>query len=168
MDVGCGMRYSKRNTCTVDHQVTLRAPFTSIRRVRSDLLAPPGAGTLAESNDARDQSMRFPLPRKFKRVLWRRFHTPASCHCLRRRQQVMPDPQPISLGSISQGMPVFNTSRIPVNTARSAREVCRPWVWAARGARAVLRPPTVRRSRVDLAWSDRTRLTGFVRRSKWS
>src|SRR5215211_2295864 len=102
------MRYGKRDTRSVDDKVTLRAPFTSIRRVRSDLLAPPGAGTLAESNDTRDQSMRFLLPRKFKRVRWRRFHTPASCHSLRRRQQVMPDPQLISLRSISQGMPVLS------------------------------------------------------------
>ncbi len=32
----------------------------------------------------------------------------------------MPDPQPISWGSISQGMPLFKTNRIPVRTARSS------------------------------------------------
>ncbi len=36
-----------------------------------------------------------------------------------RRQQVMPDPQPISWGSISQGMPLFRTNRMPVKAWRS-------------------------------------------------
>src|SRR5215210_7424938 len=47
-------------------------------------------------------------------------HTPASCHSLRRRQHVMPEPQPISWGSISQGMPVLRTNRIPVRAARAS------------------------------------------------
>src|SRR3954453_20668965 len=45
---------------------------------------------------------------------------PASCQSLNRRQQVMPEPQPISWGSISQGMPLFSTNRMPVRAARSS------------------------------------------------
>src|SRR4051812_49882905 len=45
---------------------------------------------------------------------------PASCQSLSRRQQVMPEPQPISCGSISQGMPLFSTNRMPVRAARSS------------------------------------------------
>ena len=37
----------------------------------------------------------------------RRSQTPASCQSRSRRQQVMPVPQPISWGSISQGMPTL-------------------------------------------------------------
>ena len=33
------------------------------------------------------------------------------------RQQVMPEPRPISCGSVSQGMPLFSTERIPVGPA---------------------------------------------------
>ncbi|MBB3172871.1 hypothetical protein FHR90_000685 [Endobacter medicaginis] len=47
-------------------------------------------------------------------------HTPASCQSRRRRQQVMPDPHPISSGSISHWMPVRRTNRIPLSAARSA------------------------------------------------
>ena len=49
----------------------------------------------------------------------RRLNTPALCQSLRRLQQLMPDPQPISGGRYSQGMPVLSTNRIPVKAARS-------------------------------------------------
>jgi hypothetical protein len=45
-------------------------------------------------------------------------HTPASCQACRYRQQVMPEPHPISWGNISQGMPLLSTNKIPVNTVR--------------------------------------------------
>ena len=37
----------------------------------------------------------------------------------RRRQQTVPDPQPISRGSMFHGMPLRRTNRMPVRTARS-------------------------------------------------
>ena len=43
---------------------------------------------------------------------------PAACQSRSRRQHVMPDPQPISWGSISQGMPERSTNRMPVSAAR--------------------------------------------------
>ena len=49
----------------------------------------------------------------------RRSQTPAWCQSRRRRQQVIPEPQPICGGSISQGIPVMSTKRMPVSTARS-------------------------------------------------
>jgi hypothetical protein len=45
--------------------------------------------------------------------------TPASFQSRSRRQHVMPLPQPISWGSISQGMPLLKTKRMPVRAARS-------------------------------------------------
>ncbi len=50
---------------------------------------------------------------------WSRSQTPAACQSRRRRQQVTPEPQPISWGSISQGMPDFSTKMMPVSAARS-------------------------------------------------
>jgi hypothetical protein len=47
-----------------------------------------------------------------------RSQIPALCQSRRRRQQVMPLPQPISRGSCSHGMPVESTNRVPVSTAR--------------------------------------------------
>jgi hypothetical protein len=85
------------------------------------------AGTLAESKEARSQSIWSASPRRSSRACTRRCHTPASCHSLRRRQQVTPLPQPISLGSISQGMPLFSTKTMPVRAARSSRRGLPPW-----------------------------------------
>jgi len=52
--------------------------------------------------------------------LAQRMFVAARCQSRRRRQQVMPDPQPISCGRYSHGMPVLRTKRIPVSAARSA------------------------------------------------
>lgn len=55
----------------------------------------------------------------FSRMRWTLCHTPACFQSRSRRQQVMPEPQPISCGSISQGMPDMRTNRMPVKHARS-------------------------------------------------
>jgi hypothetical protein len=44
---------------------------------------------------------------------------PAFCQSRKRLQQVIPEPQPSSLGSISQGMPVRRTNTTPRRQARS-------------------------------------------------
>jgi hypothetical protein len=119
VDVGCRMRYRERDSSSVDHKMALRARFSAIRWVRPGLFAPPGAGTLAESSEARDQSSWSDSPRRSSNTWWILFHTPASCQSRRRRQQVMPLPHPISWGSNSQGMPVRSTKSIPVSTLRS-------------------------------------------------
>lgn len=80
---------------------------------------PPGAGTLALSRDARFQSMRPASCNRCNSAWCRRFQTPACCQSRRRRQQVMPLPQPISCGSIFQGMPLFKAKMMPVSAARS-------------------------------------------------
>ena len=50
--------HRQRHPVTVDHDVALRAQLPTIRRILAGLFAPPGAGTLALSSDARVQSMR--------------------------------------------------------------------------------------------------------------
>jgi hypothetical protein len=64
--------------------------------------------------------MRSASPSRSKKTLWRRSQTPAFCQSRRRRQQVIPEPQPICGGNISHGMPVMSTNKMPVRTARSA------------------------------------------------
>jgi hypothetical protein len=120
MDVGSRVSYRERDTVSVDHNMALRARFALIRRVRAGLLAPPGADTLAESKEALSQSISSALPSRSNKIRCSFSHTPASCHSLRRRQQVMPDEQPISWGSISQEMPLFKTNRMPVRVAHSS------------------------------------------------
>ena len=52
---------------------------------------------------------------------------PEDCQSRRRLQRVMPDPQPISCGNFSQGMPLRRTNRIPVRQARSGTRVRPPF-----------------------------------------
>jgi hypothetical protein len=81
---------------------------------------PPNARTCELSIAARDQSMRSASLSLANSSSWSRCQTPASCHSRRRRQQVIPEPQPISCGRYSHGIPVCNTNKIPVNTFRSS------------------------------------------------
>ena len=72
--------HRERDAPSVDHNVALRALLSFIRRIRSGLFAPPGAGTLAESNDALCQSISSALPKKRSKSLrCSSSHTPASC-----------------------------------------------------------------------------------------
>lgn len=48
-----------------------------------------------------------------------RSQTPASCQSRKRRQQVTPEPQPISTCKSRQRSPGCNTNKIPLNAARS-------------------------------------------------
>ena len=118
VDVRRGQKDRKRDALFVDNKMPLRSLFAAIRRILPGFFAPPGEGTVEESIAARVQSMRSASPSRFKKILCRRSQTPASCQSRRRRQQVIPEPQPICGGSISQGMPVMSTNRMPVNTSR--------------------------------------------------
>jgi hypothetical protein len=102
----------------VGHNVALRARFAAIRRIRAGLVAPLFAGTLAESSAARSQSMPLRSPNS-SRIAWcSARQTSACCQSRKRRQHVTPLPQPISRGSISHGMPLRSTKRMPASAAR--------------------------------------------------
>jgi hypothetical protein len=122
-----GVAVSPRQECrewlatSFDHNMALRARFAAIRRVGTDDVAPLLAGMLAESSEARLQSIRSASPSRSNNVRCRASHTPASCQSRRRRQQVTPEPQPISWGNISHGMPVLSTKMMPLRAARSER-----------------------------------------------
>ena len=96
-----------------------RPRLTAIGWVRSSFFPPRSARTEALSTMARARSS-WPCARNSaSSAAWRRRHTPACCQRTSRRQHVLPDPQPISFGSICHGIPVRSTNRIPVNAARS-------------------------------------------------
>ena len=80
----------------------------------------------------RDQSIRSARRSCASSKACKRSQTPASCQARSRRQQLMPEPQPSSLGSISQGMPLWSTNKIPARTARSSSGK-RPGYLARRG-----------------------------------
>jgi hypothetical protein len=113
------MPYDERDALPFDHKMALRARFSAIRRVGASGFAPPGAGTLPASNEARDQSNCLASDSLSNNTRWSRSHTPACCQSRNRRQQVIPLPQPISKGNISQGMPVLSTNSISPKAAPS-------------------------------------------------
>ena len=118
VDVGGSADYSEGNPLSVDHKMALRARFSFIRRIRAGTFAPFLARTVAESTAARDQSILPASPSLSSSTWCSCSHTPASCQSRNLRQQVMPLPQPISGGNMSQWMPVLNTNRMPVSAAR--------------------------------------------------
>ncbi len=103
----------------VDHKMALRARFAAIRRIRPGLSAPFLAGMLALSRLALDQSILSASPSRSSSTRCSLSHTAASCQSRSLLQQVMPLPQPISAGSISQGMPLLRTKIIPDRAALS-------------------------------------------------
>jgi hypothetical protein len=77
-------------------------------------LSPPKARTCELSIAARDQSVRSASFRFANSSSCSRCQTPASCHSRNRRQQVIPEPQTISRGRYSHGIPVRSTNKIPL------------------------------------------------------
>src|SRR5215216_784702 len=120
VDVCRAELHTERDASSVRNKVALRARFSFIRRIRSGFWAPLLAGMEAESKQARSHSIWSASPRRFKSTRCRRSQSPASCHSRNRRQHVTPEPQPISWGNISQGMPLFSTKMMPVRAARSS------------------------------------------------
>lgn len=113
-----GQYGSQRNALRLGEDVVLATRTTAIGWVRSSFFPAPTARIEELSAMAREKS-NWSAPRNFaSSVRCNRSHTRRRCHNRNRRQHVMPEPQPISLGNISQGMPDFNTNRIPVSTRR--------------------------------------------------
>lgn len=128
--IGSRMPYDEWDSSSFDHKMALRARFAAIRWVRAGRCAPPGAGTMPASRLARDQSNCSASESFSNNTKWSRSQTPASCQSRSRRQQVIPLPQPISVGSISQGIPVRKTNRIPVSAARLETRGLPPFIFS--------------------------------------
>jgi hypothetical protein len=138
--VGRGLQRRQRDALALAGDVVLGAWPAAIRRVRPDVLGrwppflTPLAGTLAASALARLQSILPAAPNRSRSTSWSRRQTPACCQARRRRQQVIPLPQPISWGRSSHGIPVFKTKMMPVSAARSDTvNGCPPFGWAGFG-----------------------------------
>jgi hypothetical protein len=113
---------------STDHKMALRAWFSLIRRVLACclLLGLPFftplallALTVCESKEALDQSILPSWLRVSSSSLCNFSQTPAISQSRSLRQQVIPDPQPISWGSNSHCKPVLSTKTMPVSAARS-------------------------------------------------
>ena len=120
MRVGRAEQERERDAVSVHEDVALGAQLAAVGRVRADALAPLFAGKDALSSEQRPKSTAFARPSRPSSAWWSRSKTPACCQSRRRRQQVMPEPQPIPLGSLAQGMPVRSTKTMPSSALRSS------------------------------------------------
>jgi hypothetical protein len=166
MNVGGRQEHGQRNALSIDEKMVFRARFAFVRRVRAGFFAPFFAATVAESTAARLQSISPARPNFSKNTQCRRRQTPASCHSLSRRQQVIPLPQPISLGSISQGMPLRRTNRMPVRAARSDTRGRPPFGFGFSGGNKGATCSHSLSSSMGRILRPRITLNGFVRNSK--
>jgi hypothetical protein len=119
MAVGTGQLYRQRDAIGIRYQMVLRAFFAAICRVWACFCPPKTARTEAESTTAREKSICSACRNLLSKTLWILSHVPALCQSRRRRQQVMPEPQPISKGRSCHAMPVLSTKRIPVRASLS-------------------------------------------------
>ena len=108
----------KRQSLAISNYVVLRTVFASIRGIGACFRPPKTARTEAESTTAREKSIWSAWRNLFNIVWCILSHTPAFCQSRSRRQQVIPEPQPISCGRSSHAMPVLSTNKIPVRAAR--------------------------------------------------
>jgi len=132
MTIGGGRLGHDGHAATIGQKMVLTARFSAVYRAGAGGFAPPTARMLALSTTARLKSIWSAARSWPNRISWIWFHTPACFQSRNRRQQVMPDPQFISLGSISQGMPDMSTKRTPVKHARSGKGL-RPGLCFLRG-----------------------------------
>ncbi len=131
--IGTGDDRRQRHAVGVGDQVMLGAGLAAIRRIRSSFFPPRTARTDEESTTARDRSSCSRRRSSDSTVAWSCSQTPARCQSRKRRQHVIPQ-QPSSAGSISQGMPLLSTNRIPVSATRSSTGL-RPGCLNRRGGR---------------------------------
>jgi hypothetical protein len=121
-------RDHQRDALRFGEDMVLAARAGAIRRIGTRVGPPFTARMLELSTTARDQSISPAWWNSSSSARWIFFHAPAACQSRNRRQQVIPDPQPISLGRYSHGQPLISTKMIPVRAARSATRG-RPVFW---------------------------------------
>jgi hypothetical protein len=109
------------NAFRIRDEVMFRPAFPAIHGAGTGTFAPPTARTWLESTTAADRSSCSSARSRFSKTLCTFSHTPAFCQASRYRQQLIPEPQPISGGRSSHGMPLFKTNRMPVSTWRRSR-----------------------------------------------
>lgn len=143
--VGVGSRHARRqrHPPRIQYQMGLGARAGAVGWVWPNGLAlfswleeTPTARTEDESTMARDQSKAPAWCKRLSKSACRASHTPASCQSLRRRQQRMPDPQPISWGRYSHAKPVLRINKMPVRAARSLKRGLPPLGLAGSGGKS--------------------------------
>src|SRR5262249_4232161 len=104
--VGPGEAQGQGRPLAIDEQVPFGAFFPAIRGISAGEDPPKTARKVWLSTQQCSQSMPFSCPTRCSRACRSFFQTPRRCQYRSLRQQVTPEPQPISWGSISQGIPL--------------------------------------------------------------
>ncbi len=118
VDIRTGQDRGERRAVGVGDDVVLGTGARSIGGVWPSFWPAPTARIDDESTAAREKSI-WSAARSFASSnSCRRSHTLAACQSRSRRQQVTPEPQPISTGRSRQRSPVLRTNRMPVSAAR--------------------------------------------------
>lgn len=117
--IGAGQDCRDRRSVGVGCNVVLRTGSRSNGGVRASFSPAPTARIDDESTTTREKSI-FSAARSFAGgTACSRSHTPTCCQLRSLRQQLTPEPHPISAGKSRHRMPVFSTNRMPVSAARS-------------------------------------------------
>jgi hypothetical protein len=119
MDVRGRVSDGPGDSCSVGQQMSFRTCFATIRRVRAGVRPPKTARTEQLSSTATSRFNSPACPNSSNNNCQICPHSPDSCQSRSRRQHVIPDPQAISWGRYSHGVPVLSTNKIPVKQARS-------------------------------------------------
>jgi hypothetical protein len=120
MPIRARENHIQRRACGVDEEMMFAARLAPISRVGTCFFPPCTARTDELSAITREKSIRSALRSLARSTRCSLLQTPAFCQSRARRQQVMPEPQPISWGSSSQGKPDCRMNTMPVNTRRSS------------------------------------------------
>src|SRR6478672_4826883 len=118
VDVRGSVDQGQRCAFAIGGHVPFRPVFPAIGGIRASLRPPKTARTEQLSKIALDQSISPANPSSSNSSRHTFSQTPAACQSRRRRQHVMPLPQPISCGRYSQPQPVLNTNKMPVSARR--------------------------------------------------
>jgi len=118
VQIGWRRFHDQRQTLGFGQHMPLTACFRTIRRIGAGVRPPKTARTLALSMTARSRWIAPALPSVVSNRVWSRDHTERRVQSANRRQQVLPLPQPISVGRSCQGIPVFSTNTMPVSAGR--------------------------------------------------
>lgn len=100
-------------------EVVLGSGARSIGGVRTSFSPAPTARIEDESTTTREKSILSTARNLARSTACNRSHMPACCQSRSLRQQLTPEPHPISAGKSRHRIPVFSTNRMPVNAARS-------------------------------------------------
>ncbi len=121
------------NAPSIDRDVVFDPISSAIRVIRAKRFAPFLAGMFDPSTQTRRRSTPPSLPKVSSRCFQIRSQAPFFCHSIKRRRQVLPDPQPSSGGSVFHGMANLRTIRMPSMARRSSTRGRPPFLEVLRG-----------------------------------